>query len=606
MMRWLFALSLNLGFVSLAPAAVVVLGNFTPDEITCTITEFEKKPQTIVLAKAQVLPIAVSGPCEVTFPAKPANASLRLDPYHAYVFIPDKNAERKLEGIFMPGDPPPEDARPEKNPLPRTPAKIPVTLMVDDVDPRADALWQKTLRKRFDEAAEIVEAHSGFKLEFAGFDMWNSDPDTKDITELLVDFSTKVKVKPGALAIGYTSRVKVDPKEPQHLVPFGAAKPFPTNHILLRESGPRADPEKVEALIHHLGLALGATLIDPEMDGGSVMRSKIADGLALHPQYRYRFDPLNVLAMSIWAEEMRRAPLGKPADISEAGKIRLARVYKALVKERPGDANALAYINELDREIAMAPVPKAKDADPAKVDPPQPMALARAQVARQVIRAIVARAKANTGPAAITGDALTVEYVKAGALAAWREDGPPGDQEDRMSGLLVGLAVALDDSNALLSEPSTAEAAKAVETELERIERLKVLGNPTLRGRRDLCRRFAVGCATGELLRTTSQAEQVAIGRSFSKEAFVRPNGASFTALAAEFAGIELARLSMNDLIHVRRLTGDTSFANHLPILDDLREGLSPERFKDDFGDSADPRFQKVLSDIRSRVRKGK
>ena len=37
-----------------------------------------------------------------------------------------------------------------------------------------------------------------------------------------------------------------------------------------------------------------------------------------------------------------------------------------------------------------------------------------------------------------------------------------------------------------------------------------------------------------------------------------------------------------------------------------LREGLSPERFKDDFGDSADPRFQKVLADIRSRVRKGK
>ena len=606
MLRWLFALGLNLAFASFSPAAVVVLGNFTPDEITCTITEFEKKPQTIVLAKAQVLPIGISGPCEVTFPAKPANASLRLDPYHAYVFLPDKNAERKLEGLFMPGDPPPEDARPEKNPLPRTPVTIPVTLLVDDADPRADALWQRTLRKRFDEAAEIIEAHSGFKLEFAGFDTWTSDPDTKDITELLGDFSTKVKVKPGSLAIGYTSRVKVDPKEPQHLVPFGAVKPFPTNYILLRESGPRADPEKVEALIHHLGLALGATLIDPEKDGGSVMRSKIADGLALHPQYRYRFDPLNVLAMNIWAEEMRRAPVGKPADISEAGKIRLARVYKALLKERPGDSSALAYLNEFDREIAKAPVPKAKDADPARVDPPQPMALARAQVARHVIRAIVARAKANVGPNAITGDALTVEYVKAGALAAWREDGPPGDQEDRMSGLLVGLAVGLDDSDALLSEPGTAEAAKAVETELERIERLKVLGNPTLRGRRDLCRRFAVGCATGELLRTTSQAEQVAIGRSFSKEALGRPTGASFTALAAEFAGIELARLSMNDLIHVRRLTGDTSFANHLPLLDDLREGLSPERFKEDFGDSADPRFQKVLADIRSRVRKGK
>ena len=57
----------------------------------------------------------------------------------------------------------------------------------------------------------------------------------------------------------------------------------------------------------------------------------------------------------------------KAADISEAGKIRLARVYKALVKERPGDSNALAYLNEFDREIAKAPVPKAKDADPARL-----------------------------------------------------------------------------------------------------------------------------------------------------------------------------------------------------------------------------------------------
>ena len=67
-----------------------------------------------------------------------------------------------------------------------------------------------------------------------------------------------------------------------------------------------------------------------------------------------------------------------------------------------------------------------------------------------------------------------------------------------------------------------------------------------------------------------------------------------------------MARLAGTDLIHVRRWTGETSFANHLPPLDGLRDGLSPERFKDDFGDVADPRFQKVLGDIRARVRKTK
>ena len=83
------------------------------------------------------------------------------------------------------------------------------------------------------------------------------------------------------------------------------------------------DPEKVEALIHHLGLALGAV---PTPDPESVMRPKIADGLALHPRYRFRFDPLNVLAMNLWVEELRRGPIASPADVVTANKARLTRV----------------------------------------------------------------------------------------------------------------------------------------------------------------------------------------------------------------------------------------------------------------------------------------
>ncbi|HEY3789228.1 MAG TPA: hypothetical protein VGL71_10250, partial [Urbifossiella sp.] len=603
---------------SLSPAAVVVLGNFTPAEISVTITEPKQKPQTITIDKAQVVPVTVGGPCEVTFAAKSEKATLRLDPYHAYVFIPDQKTDRRLEGIAMPGEAPERDSRPELNPLPKEPLKIPVKLLVDDADPRADALWRKTLRKRFDEAAAVIEANANVKLEFAGFDTWNSDPETKDINELLADFTAKVTVKPSALAIGYTSRIKVDRKEPQNLVPFGAVKPFPTGHILLRESGPRADPEKVEAMIQHIGLALGATLVDPEKDGGTVMRAKIADGLALHPQYRFRFDPLNVLAMNIWVEELRRGPLGKPGDASDAAKARLTRVYKALLLERPGDSNSLVYLDEFDRDMAKAPVkPKEKDPEPnanpnpaakvePKVDPAAAIMQSRDQVARHVIRAVVSRARSNIGAVAITGDALTEEYVKAAAAAAWREDGLSADPDQRVGGFLIGLGVALDDSDGLLNDPATAEAVKAVETEAERIERLKVLGNPTLRNRRDLCRRFAMGCGAGELLRTVSQAEEIALDRSFSKAAFDRPIGVNFSALAAEFAGIEFARLAATDSIHTKRLAGESSLSGILPEFTGLRDGLSRERFQEDYGDTADARFQKVLADIRSRVRKSK
>lgn len=603
-MRILAAVAFVFAFASTSPAAIIVLSNFTPDGITCTITQDKQKPQTITIGKAQVLPVTVSGPCDITFPAVAGKTTLRLDPYHAYVFIPDKKTERRLEGIDMPGDPPKEDAKPQTNPPPKEPVKIPVTLLVDDADPRADALWQKTLRKRFDEAAEVIQSHVGIKLEFAGYATWESDAGLKDINELYTDFAAKVRVKAGALAIGYTSRVKVDPKEPQNLVPFGAVKPFPATHILLRESGPRSEPEKVEALLQHLGLALGAVLIDNEKDGGTVMRAKIANGLALHPEYQFRFDPLNVLAMNIIAEELRRAPLGRVSDLSEPGRVRLTRVYKALLKERPGDGNSIVYLEELGREIAKAPVPapkpKEKDKDPEPKTDPSALTQARDNVARQVIRAVTARARSAAG---LTGDELAKEYVKAAAATAFRED-LTADQEQRMSGFLIGLGVALDDTDALLNEPMTAEAIKNVETEAERAERLKVLGNPTFGGRRDLCRRFAIGCGAGELLRTVTQAEEIALDRSFSKGALTKPTGISFSALAAEFAGIEFARVASNDVIHIKRLAGETTLAANLPSFDGLREGLSFERFQEEYGDTSDARFQKVLTDIRTRVRK--
>lgn len=600
MLRFALGLSLVLAAGEFASAAVIVLGNYTPNDITCTVADGGKK-RSITIAKAQVMPVPVSGPCDITFPAKPDDATLRLDPYHAYVFLPDAKAGVKLDGVFLPGDIPLRDTKPDPAPLAREPLKVPVTLLVDDADPRADALWQRTLRKRFDEVAETILAHAPIKLEFAGFATWESDPSLKDMTELHGDFATKVKVKPGSLAIGYTSRVKVDPKEPQHLIPFGAAKALPGGHILLRESGPRSDPEKVEALIQYLGFAFGATLIENEKDPGSVMRVKIADGLALHPQYRFRFDPLNALAMNIWAEELRKSPLTKLDDVSEANRARLARIYKALLKERPGDSFALEYINEFDRDVAKAPDVKPKDppvpAPMPKAEPtPPPETLSRDQVARHVVRAVVAKAKSKTN--ALSGDELTNEYVKAAAAAAWREDGPQGSQDDRMSGLLIGIGIALDDTDALRNDPACTETVKGIESDSDRTERVKLLGNPTLNGRRDWCRRFAIGCASGELHRTASGAEKAAIARSLDSAAL------SFSALAAEFAGIELSRKSNLDLIHARRLTGDVVLAAHLPPLAGLREGISAERFREDFGSDADPRFRAAIDSIRDTVKR--
>jgi hypothetical protein len=598
MKRYWLGFWIVLALASPAAAGVVALANFTPKPVTFTLTEPGGKPRTVRLSPAEVSPVRVSGPATIAYTAAAGEVSLRVDPYTAYVFVGDEKAGLRLEGVEMPGQAPERDDRPELNPAPPEPVKVPVTLLVDDADPRADDGWQKAIGERFETAAKVVESHSGVRFTVAGFARWRSDRRLKDLPSLLGDFETQVKVKPGQVAVGFTSRpVQDDPNQPG---PFGACRPFPASHILIREWQPKADSEKVEVLIHHLGLALGATLTPDE---GSVMRPDIANGLARHADYRYRFDPLNVLAMSIWGEELRRGPLGNAGDATAASRMRLTRIYQAMVKVRPGDSLSLTYLNAFDAAMAKEPMPKVepKKPDPLPEDPARVLAL-REEVARAVVRAVAARARANAGPEALRGDALTDEYVRTAALAAVAFDGLAAESPDRVSGFLLGLAIALDDTGALRDDPYTAEVARAVESDSDRESRLAVLGSPTLRGRRDLCRRFAIGCGTGELL-TSRRAEEVAVNRLLGLAEAKRPAGISFPTLAAELAGIALARSAHDDEEFLKRTATGFKASEHFPGIDGLRDGLTIDRFEADFGEPRDPRFLKVLDDIRGRIK---
>ena len=127
-----------------------------------------------------------------------------------------------------------------------------------------------------------------------------------------------------------------------------------------------------------------------------------------------------------------------------------------------------------------------------------------------------------------------------------------------------------------------------------------VLGNPTLAGRRDLCRRFFLGCAAGELLPSTA-AENVAVGRALFD--LHRPSGLCVPALAAEFAGIAFARAAQGDPELLRDVIPKFAAGDYLPPLTGLRNGLSAEKFEELYGDSTDARFTAELTDIRARMR---
>jgi hypothetical protein len=567
-----------------ARAAVIVLGNYSADPITCTLTEPGAKARELKLPPNHVISVAVTGPADLTFTPKDKPATLRLDPYNAYLFIPDDKARVRLEGLELPGAALERDARPELNPIPRDPVvKIPVTLYVDDADPRADWLWQKELRARFNEAAAALERGTGVRLELAGFDTWKSDPAAKNTSDLLKNFETEVRVKPGTLAVGYTSR-RIDEKQDPA---FGASRGLAGRHVLVRESRPRNEPERSEVLLHFLAEALGAV---GSPDPNSAMRAKLGDGYTLHARSVLRLDPLNALALTLWGEERRREPGVEFNGLTATNRHRLTRVYKALVKAAPGDVLALGYLNELDRDVAKEVVPMARNParPPVKVGP-------RDELARQIVRAVAERARRNTGPEALTGDDLTAAYVRAAAQAAVKHESP-----EMVPAFLIALGLALDDTNTLTDDATTAAAVRDIEPPEERTARLAALGNPTLAGRRDLCRRFFVGCAAGELL-APDAAERAAVGRALFD--LHKPAGLCVPVLAAEFAGIAFARTAQNDAELLRDVIPKFAAADYLPKPTGLRNGLGPEKFEELYGDANDDRFLALLADVRNRLK---
>lgn len=568
-------------------AAVIVVGNYTTETVAFSIAEPGTKARDIELPSNHVGPVYVTGPADLAYTAKGKATKLRLDPYTAYIFLPDDDTGIRLDGLEMPGKALERDERPELNPVPRDPVvKVPVTLCVDDTDPRAEQLWQKELRARFDEAAAALEKGTGIRLEFAGFDSWKSDPDAKTTSDLLTGFNNAVKVKAGGLAVGYSSRAfdaKADPT-------FGATLGLGGRRVLLREWWPKAEAKRVEVLTHFLAKALGAV---GTPDPFSAMREKLDDAYMLQAGAVLRLDPLNALALNIWAEERRRDPDVTIATLSPVNRHRLTRVYKALLKAAPGDVLATGYLNDLDRDFAKV------QPDPVAKEPNRPalnLDVRDAKV-RAIVRAVAERAKKNAalGAAGLTGDDLTAAYVRVAAETAITKDGP-----ETVSAFLVALGLALDDTGALLADDLTATFVKQAETPEEQKARIAVLGNPTLGGRRDLCRRFVLGCATGELL-SDATAQDTAVVRGVRE--LRQPVGLCVPAVAAEFAGITFARSARADAEMLRDVIQKFTAAEYLPPMTGLRNGLSAEKFAELYGTSADDRFLAVLIDVRVRIK---
>jgi hypothetical protein len=244
---------------------------------------------------------------------------------------------------------------PKRDPVRRDPVKVPVTLLVDDADPRAMARWRADIRKRFDGAAKILEAQTGIHLEVEEFSTWKSDPEATTVEAQLTTFEARARVKTDGLAIGFISRKVAEGKN----VPFGACRGLGAAHVLVREWVPRDEGEQVEILLRYLAVAFGA-VESPDTD--SVMRARLGDGQARFAGFVIRLDPLNALALNLWADQ-RRAGVMDLAEVPPISRPHLLRVYRALAAGAPRDVRGMKYVKELETNLP-------KSDDPVGNPPP--------------------------------------------------------------------------------------------------------------------------------------------------------------------------------------------------------------------------------------------
>lgn len=582
-----------------ATAAVVVLGNWTEQEVQFTLSHEGHKPQTGTLGLGESRPFPVGRHPVLTYTSGERSRTLKLEPYAAYMFLRDGDGTT-VRGIELAGKMPKPDDVPDAPPARVKTLRLPVKILADDAEPRAKAAWEKALRRRVADASKILERQCGVTIDVVAVDQWKSDPAAPDTPSLLKDLEKKVKPAPATVAVGFSSRPFKSGEGRDGKLGCTRGPMYP--YVLIREGRLRSDTEQLEVLVHEFAHLFGAAHTP---DPISAMRPKLGDGKARSARFHIGLDPLNHLAVAIWTEELRRGKIHGWDDLRPKSRERLTVVYKTLQHALPEDPVAQEYLNLLQKAdggaVAQAPKPneQARPPMPPKLSPEAARQLAKEEAIRKVVRAVAIRAAdlnrlpANS-PERPRGDKLTAEYVRAAASVALTQE-----EALQVPAFLLGLGIALDDSTILRANPLTRDLCRAAESDEERRARVASLGVPTVRHRRDLCQHFAVSAALTELLGATA-AEAAGLAKELYD--MQRPSGFSFTDLAADYAGIAFAQKVRATPDLLRGLQDRFQVEDFIPPVTGLREGLSARRFRADYGGMDDPRFKAAMDEVRRRV----
>lgn len=297
----------------------------------------------------------------------------------------------------------------------------------------------------------------------------------------------------------------------------------------------------------------------------------------------------------------------KPHELTTAAQRQGLRAVAIL--EQIGTPEARRLLADLAHGDAAAPLTRAARAAQARMtlpteSPKTTPGGVRIVNARLVLAAIVQAAEDNqrlpkpgalAGPFRRSGDELTVYYVRAAAAAARRL---PAEQQG--SAFLLALGIALDDADLLRDNLLTRSLWRRIEPEAARRRRLRVLGVPTLHGRRDLAQHFAVSAAL-----TAAAGPEAAEGAGVLKELLDTRGGGSgfsFADLAADLAGVAFARRLLDQPGRLAGIEKGFALADYTLSPKDLPEGMTSAEFVKKYGSTKDERFRRMQTDIRKRI----
>ena len=598
MKRCFFALVLLLAWGWLpcptARAAVVVLANRTERAVRFKVSTAPDQSREYKLGLRDVVSLPWTGRLEVNISSgdKPRVYHLAGDAVY-YFTGPAENLElrqiRFARRWFRSEQAQPEEeSAPTDTPAPK-PArlllKLPVKLLVDQEERTVQKMWEKRLRRRLEEASEILEQQCRVRLEVEGVGTWKSANETKPLMEMLRDFEGQVAVKAGHLAIGFTGRRSIAEGDRA----LGCTRgPF-SSHILIREWKPKSDPERLEVLMHEVGHILGACH-SPEAD--SVMRPNLADGRSVALAFRVGYDPVNTLVMNLIAEELARRPVRSLGQLSLPTRTRLLDIFSTMTRVLPDDPAAPRFVRNLGGT------------------PPEPLRLrplpaGAAEGARVVVAAVVAAAEQNERLPAraaaapgersrLTGDALTAHYLQAAAAAARRLPAPCA-----AAAYLLGLAIALDRAALLRGMGLPGIPWEGIENDREGTHRLRVLGEPTMHGRHDLIQHFVTSAALAVLVDGQDVTPAGILGELLQVQG---ADAFRFDDLAAILAGIAFGTQLDGSPHMLTDLATAFRVADYTLAPEKESAGLSREEFAREYGSTSDERFLGKQDDLRKRL----